>query len=183
MRVLLTVAVLAGLVTSAAIASERDGGARLRPRDPRITQVLQEGISRSETFRALVNRIEASNVIVYVAVSPMMRSSLSGALTWMTRAGKYRYLRVSISVGQTFDQTIATVAHELHHAVEVIEDESVVDENSLTALYQRIGQPSKAAGQLGWETVAAQRAGRQVRRELVAMPTMTIGRAGDDRQS
>ena len=111
--------------SSAMLASERIGGPRLRPQDPRIIQVLQEGMARSATFRALVDRIEASNVIVYVAVSPMLKSSLSGALTWMTRAGDFRYVRASISTEQTFDQMIATVAHELQHAVEVIEDESV----------------------------------------------------------
>ena len=184
MRLLLTVALFAGALTSSAtLASERDGGPRLRPQDPRISQVLQEGMSRSDTFRALVNRIEASNVIVYVAVNPPLRPSLSGALTWMTSAGEYRYVRASISIEQTFNQMIATVAHELHHAVEVIEDESVVDEKSLVALYKRIGQPSKAAGALGWETIAAQRTGTQVRRELVAMPTMTLARASDNRQS
>jgi hypothetical protein len=184
MRVLFTVALFVGALTpSTTLASERDGGARLRPQDPRISLALQEGMSRSDTFLSLVNRIEASNVIVYVAVDPSMRPSLAGALTWMTSAGKYRYLRAQISIGQTFDQTIATVAHELHHAIEVIEDESVVDEKSLVALYKRIGLPSKAAGALGWETLAAQRTGKQVRRELVAMPTMTMARASDNRQS
>ena len=184
MRLLLTVAVFASALTSsAALASERAGGPRLRSQDPRISQVLQEGMSRSDTFRALVNRIEASNVIVYVAVTPKLRSSLAGALTWMTRAGDYRYLRASIGIEQTFDQTIATVAHELRHAIEVIEDESVVDETSLVALYKRIGLPSNAAGPPAWETLAAQRTGKQVRRELVAMPTMTLARASDNRQS
>jgi hypothetical protein len=184
MRLLLTVALFAGALTSSTtLAAERVGGPRLRPQDSRINLVLQEGMSRSDTFRALVNRIEASNVIVYVAVTPMMRPSLSGALTWMTRAGDFRYVRASISIEQTFNQMIASVAHELQHAVEVIEDESVVDEKSLVALYKRIGQPSKAAGPLGWETIAAQRTGTQVRRELVAMPTMTLARASDNRQS
>src|SRR6187431_1195866 len=182
MRVLFTVALFVGALTpSATLASERDGGARLRPQDPRISLALQEGVARSDTFRDLVNRIEASNVIVYIAMKPSMRPSLAGALTWMTSAGKYRYLRASISIEQTFNQTIATVAHELQHAIEVIEDESVVDEKSLVALYKRIGQPSKAAGPLGWETIAAQRTGTQVRRELGAVPTMTLARASDNR--
>ena len=184
MRLLLSVVLLAGALTSSAtFASERIGGPRLRPQDPRVTLVLQEGLSRSETFRALVNRIEASNVIVYVAVTPTLRSSLAGALTWMTRAGDFRYVRASISIEQSFDQMVASVAHELQHAIEVIEDESVVDEKSLTALYKRIGEPSKAAGALGWDTVAAQRTGTRVRRELIAMPTMTMARASDNRQS
>ena len=179
MRLLLAVALFAGVVNSVALASERTGGPRLRPQDPRVTLVLQEGMARSATFRALVNRIEASNVIVYVAATPTLRSSLAGALTWMTRAAGYRYVRASISIEQTFDQMVASVAHELQHAVEVIEDESVVDEKSLTALYKRIGQPSKAAGPMGWETIAAQQTGTRVRRELAAVPAMTIARAGD----
>ena len=135
-----------GLVRRCAADRTRDGGPRIRPQDARITSVLQEGIARSATFRALVDRIEASNVIVYVGVDPLMKSSLAGALTWMTQAGDYRYLRASISTDLTSDQMIATLAHELQHAVEVIEDESVVDEKTLVALYKRIGQPSQRRG-------------------------------------
>jgi hypothetical protein len=177
MRVLLTVALTAALLNSSTLAAERNGGQRLRPQDQRITLVLQEGAARSATFKSLVDRIEASNVIVYVAINPILRSSLSGALTWMTRAGEYRYVRASISTESTFDQMIASVAHELQHAVEVIEDESVIDEKSLVALYKRIGQPSRAAGPSGWETIAAQKTATQVRRELVAVPTTMIARA------
>lgn len=169
MRVLLTLALVASVAASTAIGSERNGGPRLRPQDPRIVQVLKEGPLRSDTFRSLVDRIEAGNVIVYIAVNPILKSSLSGALTWMTRAGDYRYMRASISTELTFDQMIATVAHELQHAVEVIEDESVKDERSLIALYKRIGQPSRATSS-GWETTNAQQTGYQVRRELVAVP-------------
>ena len=179
MRVLLAVALVAVLSASSTIASERIGGPRLRPQDKRVAQVLKEGAVRSETFRALVNRIEAGNVIVYIAVTPLLKSTLSGSLTWMTRAGDFRYVRASVRTDLTFDQMIASVAHELQHAVEVIEDESVTDERSLAALYKRIGQPSGSAGRSGWETAAAQRTGTQVRRELVAVPTTVLARAGD----
>jgi hypothetical protein len=179
MRLLLTIALVAGVLTSSARASERIGGPRLRPQDPRISLILQQGIARSATFRALIDRIEASNLIVYVAVSANLKSGLSGAVTWMTRAGNFRYVRASIRIDLPFDQMIATVAHELQHAVEVIEDESVIDEQSLIALYRRIGEPSRLAGPSGWETVAAQRTASQVRRELVAVPTTTLARASD----
>jgi hypothetical protein len=177
MRVLITVALFAAVVNSSALAAQRVGGPRLRPQDPRIVQVLKEGSARSATFKSLVDRIEASNVIVYVAVNPVIRSTLSGALTWMTRAGDFRYVRASISPELTFNQMIASVAHELQHAVEVIEDESVIDEGTLVALYRKIGQPSRAAGASGWETEAAQRTGTQVRRELIAVPTTVIARS------
>jgi len=184
MRLLLSVMLVTGLLTSPAIASGAPaGGPRLRPHDPRIVQVIKEGMARSATFRALVERIETGQVIVYVAVSPMLKPSLSGALTWMTRAGDFRYVRASIRPDLTFNQMIATVAHELQHAVEVIEDESVIDEDSLVAMYRRIGQPNSVAGPQAWETAAAQRLGSQVRRELAMEPATLLARVSTWSQS
>ena len=110
--------------------AHRDGGSRIRPQDARSTLLLREGMARSETFRALVERIEASNVFVYVSVSPFIKSSLAGQLTWMTQAGPYRYLRATLSTDQTSDQAVASLGHELQHAVEVVDDEMVTSEKS-----------------------------------------------------
>jgi hypothetical protein len=177
MRFLPLVVLSAVLSTSAAFASAPTGEVRLRPQNSRLELAIKEGSARSATFRALVDRIERSDVIVYVAHNPTMKSSLSGMLTWMTRSGPYRYVRASIAKDLSLDQMIATVAHELQHAVEVIEDESVVDEKSLVALYRRIGSQSSASSPTRWETAAAQEAGFQVRRELIAAPaSATIAR-------
>jgi hypothetical protein len=179
MRLLLSVALLSALVISpTAAAAGPDGGPRIRPQDSRTRLMLQEGAARSATFKALVDRIEASNVFVYIAINPLLKSTLSGSLTWMTEAGGYRYLRASISPDLLFDQMIATMAHELQHAVEVIGDETVKDEKTLVELYRRIGQRSQHAT-AGWETTAAQETGWQVRRELVSVPASTIARAGE----
>lgn len=178
MRLLLSIALTAVIFTSTtAAAGMPDGGPRIRPQDVRVKQALQEGMARSATFKALVDRIEAGDVIVYLAVNPLLKSSLSGALTWMTSAGKFRYVRASISSDLLFDQMIATVAHELQHALEVVSDSSVVDEKSLIALYRRIGQESPSTP-AGWETVAAQQAGWQVRKELVSVPATALARNG-----
>jgi len=179
MRLLPCVVVSALMATSStfAFADAPTGEVRLRPQDPRLEQVLKDGAARSATFRALVDRIEASNVIVYIALSPIMKPNLSGMLTWMTRTGNYRYVRASISTDLTPNQMIATVAHELQHAVEVIDDESVTDEKSLVALYRRIGHQNSSAAPARWETTAAQQAGFRVRRELIETPASTIARA------
>ena len=182
MRLLPCVLVGVLVATSTAIAGKGPTGeVRLRPQDSRLEAVLKEGAARSATFRALVDRIEASNVIVYVAVNPVMKSNLSGMLTWMTKAGDYRYVRASIRQDLTFDQMIATVAHELQHAVEVIEDETVVNEKTLVALYKRIGQQGSATEKAHWDTTAAQEAGFRVRRELIEVPMSTVARAGTSR--
>jgi hypothetical protein len=179
MRLLLSL-VLCAIVTSspALVAAVPTVSTNLRPQDDRLTQLLRAGSARSATFKSLVDRIEASHVIVYVAINPLMKANLSGMLTWMTQAGGYRYLRASISHDLTPDQMIATIAHELQHAVEVIEDEAVNDEKSLVALYRRIGQQSGTATPSRWETEAAQRTGFAVRKELASVPVTTIARAG-----
>jgi len=178
---------LCSLVSTPALAAhvaEPWREARIRPQDPRLTVLLRDGMTRSATLRALVDRIEASNLIVYVSLSPVMKPRLAGKLTWMTRAGDFRYLRATINTEQTSDQMIATLGHELQHAVEVLQDESVSDQRSLQELYKRIGRPSYSGVTAGWETSAAQETGFQVRRELLsAAATMKSARATEWTQS
>jgi len=179
MRLLLSLVLCAVVMSSPALAAASSPtGRNVRPQDNRLTQLLRAGSARSATLKSLVDRIEASRVIVYVAINPLMKPNLSGMLTWMTQAGGYRYVRASISTDLTPDQMIATIAHELQHAVEVIEDEAVKDEKSLVALYRRIGQQSGNASPSRWETDAAQRTGFVVRKELASVPVTTIARAG-----
>lgn len=170
--------------TFAAVPEEAWREARIRPQDPRLTDLLRDGVARSATFRALVTRIEAGNVFVYLSLSPMMKSTLAGKLTWITNAGRFRYLRATINTEQSFDQMIATLAHELQHAVEVSADDRVTDQRSLQELYKRIGRPSFTGITAGWETDAAQQTGLQVRRELTAATaTASTARVGDRTQS
>jgi hypothetical protein len=169
MRQLLALAICSLISTAAFADSWRE--ARIRPQDPRLATLLRDGAAKSATFRALVNRIEASNVFVYVALSANMKSSLAGKLTWMTRAGDFRYVRATISTEQTAAAMVATLAHELQHAIEVIEDERVNDQRSLQELYQRIGRPSYSGLAAAWETEAAQETGLKVRREFAAAET------------
>jgi hypothetical protein len=148
-------------------APTRPGGPRLRAQDARIEKFIARGVQRSPTMRALVARIEASDVIVYVGANPMMKSHLSGALSFVTTAGGYRYVRAMINTDQVIDQMIATLAHEFQHVLEVVEDPSVVDDASLVKLYRRIGITNSEFRSSRWETLAAQATGQQVRRELL----------------
>jgi hypothetical protein len=169
MRTLLAL-VLATLMSTSVLAADDHElwrEARLRPQDPRLADLLRAGVARSETFRSLVNRIESGNVFVYVTLSPM-RSHLVGKLTWMSKAGLHRYLKATLSIEQSADQMIATLAHELQHALEVSAHEDVVDQRSLIELYKRIGRPSYLPGVSSWETKAAQQTALQVRRELIS---------------
>jgi hypothetical protein len=148
-------------------AAPRPGGPRVRVQDGRIARLIADGLKRSPTLRALVDRIEASNVIVYVGGNPLMKSHLSGALSFVVTAGNFRYVRAMINTDQLPDPIISTLAHEFQHVVEVIDEPSVVDDDSLVRLYRRIGVSSRERPNAGWETLAAQAMGAQVRRELL----------------
>ena len=170
MRTLLALVVSSVIATTALAASPDESWreARIRPQDARIAELLKAGMARSATFRALVQRLETGNVIVYVSLSQSLRSNLAGRLTWITKAGNFRYLRATLNVEQTANQMIATLAHELQHALEVSADPDVGDQRSLLALYKRIGRPSQSGLAEAWDTEAAQDAGLQVRRELLS---------------
>ncbi len=163
-------------------ATTRLGGPRIRAQDSRIEKYLKSGLQRSPTMRALVDRIEASNVIVYIGTKPLMKSHLSGALSFVAASGGFRYVRAMINSDQVPDLMIATLAHEFQHVVEVIDEPLVVDDDSLVRLYRRIGVESAERRQTGWETMAAQAMGAQVRRELVTSRTTAVGNVAAARQ-
>ena len=170
MRALILIVLSSFVAASSAFAAAPANGPRIRPQDDRITAMMTAGVARSASFRALVDRIEASDVYVYVGMSPLLKSSMAGRISWMTKAGGYRYVRAAISTALSPDAIIAALAHEMQHVVEVIEDGNVVDERTLEDLYKRIGQRSQSAVASAWETIAAQDAATRVRRELKEQP-------------
>lgn len=176
MRALLMIVLSSFAIASTAFAAEPPGGPRIRSLDDRTTAMIAAGMAGSASFRALVERIEASDVTLYVGVSPLLKSSLAGRLSWMTKAGGYRYLRAAINPEQSAHHFIACLAHEFQHVVEVINDSTVIDEPSLETLYKRIGHRSQAHLAASWETVAAQDAALRVRRELNAQPAAIVAR-------
>ncbi len=143
----------------------KTGAPRVRPNDTRIATMLLEGLRRSPSLAALVDRVEASDVIVYLELQPAIERRLAGCVTWVTSAGRYRYLRASINPELPPDALIAAIGHELQHVVEIIDSPAVTDPSSLLALYQRIGSGgSQGAPKL--DTAAARAAGAQVRKDL-----------------
>jgi hypothetical protein len=123
-------------------------------------------MERSSVVRALVDTIEASDVVVYASVDSAMMKGLSGRLTFMGTGGGYRYVRITLHPELNQELLITSLAHELQHVLEVIQHPEVTSEAALTELYQRIGHSNLASGRIGWETDAAQDVAAAVRREL-----------------
>lgn len=57
----------------------------------------------------------------------------------MGAAGGYRYVRILIRYGCRRDLSVALLAHELQHALEIAGAAEIVDAESMAAFYRRTG--------------------------------------------
>ena len=162
---------------------------RVRSTDAGILALVREGTERSATFSTLVDTIGRSNGIVYIEFGYCAFGHLNGCLlSYIAPAHGDRYLRIIVTPDKnrrSHDQLLALIAHELRHALEVIEHVEIVDVPTLEALYRRIGTP-ETGGLTGYETSAARAAGDATLSELLARPvrnhvagsTLAVGPCG-----
>src|SRR5258705_10148403 len=151
-------------VSLATTNASRDGD-HVRTIDTRLRAAIADGMTRSPAFRELESQLNASDVIVYVDRECTLHSGLVGRLSFMSAVGERRFVSVRIGCTLTGTQQIATLGHELRHAVEIATAPSVVDEATLAAEYGRIGFPSRAVSK-GFDSMAAIKAGEQIALEL-----------------
>src|SRR6185436_15393866 len=137
----------------------------IRSTDRRLRSLLEAGVRISPTLRALVARLHASDVVVYLRCDA---AGPDGRLTFVASAGGYRYVVVRMTHFPRAQQ-IAIMAHELQHAVEIADTPAIVDGDSLAREYTRIGYVNEWSSLpgLAFDTKAAVRAGQQVLRELL----------------
>lgn len=150
-----------------ASAEQPRDGSHVRTNDPRMRAAIADGIAGSALFRDLVAQLDASDVNVYAENDCQMPPPLAGRLTFMSSAGGRRYVLVRIACTIEGRGQIAMLGHELRHAVEIADAESVVDEPSLAVAYRQIGFASNAMPPgAGFDSRAAIEAGRRVWEEL-----------------
>jgi hypothetical protein len=158
-----TLAVLTSLVV-VPLAAETPSN--LRPQSRQMRALIARGVEKSPTFRALVERIEAGDVLVYLDTPLALRPGLSGRLTWMATTDAGRMVRASLRPGLSGREAVAILAHELQHVVEIVDHPEVTSAATLSGLYARIGR-STTFEPGHWDTEAALTTGRLVRRELL----------------
>lgn len=143
--------------------------AQLRPLTCSTAARVIEGMARSATLCREIDRIGELNGIVYIKdayyVDPRTKTVRSGALSHeITMAGAHRVLHVTVAP-QSGDRCLITLAHELQHAIEVLEARDVTTEADVDRLFARIGV---RVGASVMETTSAVDMGRAVARELSA---------------
>jgi hypothetical protein len=140
----------------------------IRSSEPELLAALEQGARVSPTLRGLVDRLEASDVIVYLMFDRRASPNTAGHISILTTAGGRRYLRVSIDRHNAGCQRIAILGHELQHAIEIAESPSAVDDITLIALYRRIGFRSNGATIDSFDSAGAILTGRSVEKEAVS---------------
>jgi hypothetical protein len=152
-------------VTAAAqtLTGEAPGAARIRPTGPRAAYTLAQGLARSKTIRALVDRLVRSDVITYLAFEPR-RSDPCAHIRFVGASGAFRYVRIVLPDHLTTRQTVVLLGHELQHAVEVAEHERIRDAASFDEFYRMLGLYRAASARA--DSQAARDAGDRVRLEL-----------------
>lgn len=136
----------------------------VRVLDRHLDQLIDSTMRRSPTFASLVERLESTDVIVHVDRVMTLPRALRAHIALAGASGGVRYLRIELRTNMGAKETLATLAHELQHAVEIGEAREVRSDAGLCALYHRIGE-ERVWQQ--FESPEADAIGRQVQSELI----------------
>jgi hypothetical protein len=137
-------------------------GPRVRSSHAYLRAMIDEAILRSSTFRRIVDAIEATDGIVYVEHGDCKHGVHTCLVLNVTAAGGYRILRVIVDARQPDWDVMASIGHELRHALEVLEDPGLVDTARVYLFYAQAHQEKDRP----FETRAAIDAGFAVRNEV-----------------
>ena len=163
---LFVAAAILSLSESLGAQSDRSPLQRVRVLDSKLQRAFEAGRLRSDTFRNLVDAVERSRAILYIATEPNLPCQMEGAVALeIGGAGPDRYLRMMIKPGLRLERLIVVIGHELQHVAEILEAAGRGDlQNLLTAAGTARVSPHQH------ETRAALDAGAQIAAELRQEP-------------
>lgn len=131
-----------------------------------LRALLTIGSEQSLLIRSLVDRLNGSDVVVYVEYDMVIPAGIGGRVSFISKAGGRRYVRVRMAWHQPRYVQLAMLGHELQHAVEIAEADEIVDESSLAAFYARVGIVNSGDGTCFDSRIAIE-TGRRVLREII----------------
>ena len=140
--------------------------------------LLLDAAEKSATFRDLLERIDESDLIVYVRMQHFGALRLEGRIGFVSGAGAPgggpRILLIELACPRSVDQQQATLAHELRHATEIGDAVWVTGPATLAEYYRRIGESASSSDHgIAFETAAARETASRVRREVSAALKLT----------
>ncbi len=146
-------------------AGAQSPDSRVRGLDPVAREMLRLGASCSPAIAALVEFLQASDLIVGVEARPLDGKRL-GEMRVVAAAPGVRYVRIAVRAPNTMQGLVSVLGHELRHATEIADASEVRDTASQRRFYLAIGHEGFTGGL--FETEAALEEGRIVEGEMAA---------------
>jgi hypothetical protein len=138
----------------------------VRALDRRVHEWIRIGSSGSRTFSALMDRLAASDLIVYVQIVNRLPGGGHGQLSFLASTTTVRYVRIDLVRDGRAAEMVALLGHELQHAVEIANAPRVRDSQSMAILYLHLdGIHAKGTR---FDTAEARITGSRVKDELAA---------------
>ena len=139
---------------------------RVRSTDPAIASLLVQAQDGSRTFRDLVRTIERTDGIVYVERG-RCGHGVHACLSLQLVAGEgFRLLRIIVEAMDGPLALMATIGHELQHALELLENPAVRTSAAAYLYYAREAPTVRDS----FETELAIHTGLRIERELQNAP-------------
>jgi hypothetical protein len=107
----------------------------IRTTDTTLRTALNDGLAHSATFQALVAKLEASDVVVFLVYDRKATNLLASHISFLSAAGGRRYLTIGLISRLPRVRQVAILAHELQHAVEIADAPAIVDSKSMAQYY------------------------------------------------
>jgi hypothetical protein len=137
-----------------------------------MQRLIDDAARRSPAIQRWIDDLQELDVTVYVRTRLFAQLDLDGRVALLSVAGGHRYLMIELACGRSTLTQMATLGHELFHAIEIAREPSVVSPDTLADLYSRIGtKTGDRSGLRTFETEAAAAAGLRARRELLTSTT------------
>ena len=157
-------AVTVGTGRAQAAAQEAaDPFPRLRSSSAVVAEAISAAVAASPTFQRLADAVAAGGGLVFIEEGVCAWGVPACLLLWVQRNGTDRMLMIRVDPRKSRGcGLVASIGHELHHAVDVLNNPKVVDFPTLYSFAQRTGKTSGAP----FETQAAIRAGFAVHNEV-----------------
>jgi hypothetical protein len=113
----------------------------VRSRHQALRTMIATASEQSPTFRRMVETINTSDGIVYVEPGGC-RHGVRACLVTVTSVGRYRFLFVKVDIVRADHEVMASISHELRHAVELLGEPRV---RNLRTMYFFIGTTEEEA--------------------------------------
>jgi hypothetical protein len=113
------------------------GSPRVRASSPAIAKAIEQALEQSPTFKQLVTAMTATDGIVYVHHGECGRSVRACLLLGVTQAGPNRILHIKVDRRRRGRDLMVAIGHELSHAVELLNEPTVIDATTAQNYYRR----------------------------------------------